>query len=161
MTQPATPKRKRALDCALTLLGRRPYSRQALRLALEKRAYQPVEIGEALDRLEEWGYLDDRYYAITRIQKYIEEKRGRLFIKNKLQQAGVLPEIINAELDRLYPQAKEREVLRQLWAGFYAHHLTTKGRPTSKVLLKWSRRLLAAGFSEEEVKVCFEQEADS
>ena len=53
MTQPATPKRKRALDCALTLLGRRPYSRQALRLALEKRAYQPVEIGEALDRLEE------------------------------------------------------------------------------------------------------------
>lgn len=161
MTQPATPKRKRALDCALTLLGCRPYSRQALRLALEKRAYQPAEIGEALNRLEEWGYLDDRYYVITRIQKYIEEKRSRLFIKNKLQQAGVLPEIINDELDRLYPQAKEREVLRQLWAGFYAHRLTIKGKPTSKELLKWARRLLAAGFSEEDVKVCFEQEADS
>lgn len=166
MTTPAVASgRKAVLDYALTLLGRRPYSRQALRLALEKRAYQPAEVDEALKRLEEWGYIDDRYYVITRINKYIEEKKSRLFIKSRLLAAGVLPEIISAELERLYPPAKERELLHKLWAELHAKgrgkRSFANGEPTTKELLKWSRKLLSSGFPEEEVEVCFEQEVDS
>lgn len=165
MTTPsAASGRKSVLDYALSLLGRRPYSQQALRLALEKRGYQPVEIDAALKRLEEWGYIDDRYYVITRINKYLEEKKSRLFIKSRLLAAGVLPEIISAELERLYPPAKERELLHRLWVELHTKgkgERSFNGKPSTKELLKWSRKLLSAGFPEEEVKVCFEQEVDS
>jgi len=160
MTKPrGASQRKTVLDCALTMLGRKPYSRQELRIALETKDYRAEEIEETLTRLLEWGYVDDRLYAETRIEKLLAADRSRNFIKHKLMEAGVSPEICGAELDRLYPPDREKELIYNLWRGF---HTKINGRkPTAKELMKWARKLMTAGFPKEEVQVCFEQEVDS
>ena len=152
-------QRKTVLDCALSMLGRKPYSRQELGIALETKGYRAEEIGETLTRLLDWGYVDDRLYAETRIEKFLATGRSRLFIKHKLMEAGVPLEICGAELDRLYPPDQEKELIYNLWREF---HTKINGRkPTAKELMKWARKLLAAGFPKEDVQVCFEQEVDS
>lgn len=160
MTKPrGASQRKTVLDCALTMLGRKPYSRQELSTALGKKGYASQEVEETLTRLLDWGYLDDRLYAETRIEKFLAAGRSRLFIKHKLIAAGVPQKICEVELDRLYSPEKERELIYNLWRGF---HTKINGRkPMSKERVKWARKLLAAGFPKEEVQVCFEQEVDS
>ena len=51
------------LAAALRMLARRPYSIAEMRQALEKKFPQNEQVSEAIARLRELGYLDDRKFA--------------------------------------------------------------------------------------------------
>jgi regulatory protein len=51
------------LRVALRMLARRPYSIAEMRKALEKKCPQSGQVSEAIARLRELGYLDDRKFA--------------------------------------------------------------------------------------------------
>ena len=51
------------LTAALRMLARRPYSIGEMRRALEKKYPQSGQVAEAIARLREIGYLDDRKFA--------------------------------------------------------------------------------------------------
>lgn len=72
-----------ALDAGLRLLGRRAHSRAELVRKLGRRGYEEAEVGSALDRLMELGYLDDRAFAEGHVRR---------------RQAGLGPRALSAEL---------------------------------------------------------------
>jgi regulatory protein len=92
----------RALDRAVRLLARRPYSSAEIRRHLESKQVATPIIEEVLARLERLGYVDDRAFA----QYWIENRdqfgpRGPRALRYELHQKGVSDDIIQAALDRL------------------------------------------------------------
>ena len=94
----------RALDQAVRLLARRPYSSaEILRHLGSKQVAEPV-IEEVLAKLEQLGYVDDRAFA----QYWIENRdqfgpRGPRALRYELHQKGVSDAIIQAALDKMDP----------------------------------------------------------
>jgi regulatory protein len=92
----------RALDRAVRLLARRPYSGAEIRRHLMSKQVAPPIIEEVLARLERLGYVDDRAFA----QYWIENReqfgpRGPRALQYELRQKGVSESIIQAALDDL------------------------------------------------------------
>lgn len=146
-----------ALEWALTLLGRKDFSVRELRTALEKRGFAEEEITEALKRIRNWGYLDDRDFTRRRIEKFLREGKSRSYIKYRLESYEIPLSIISEELNRLYPPEKEREVLSSWWEKLRSQ---VRGRPAVKEKTKWARKMLTAGFAPEDVQACYEQEEE-
>ncbi|NLY89042.1 MAG: regulatory protein RecX [Firmicutes bacterium] len=147
------------MEQALVFLSRRDYTCRGLTAALAKKGYTETEIRMAVERLTDWGYLDDRAYAATEIDRFKQEGRSRAFIRHRLEVAGVAPATIDEEIDRGYPQEEEEKILRAWWRKFRER---LEGRaPTERERIKWARRLLSAGFPSESVQACFEKDQDS
>lgn len=56
-------------DVGLRLLARRAHSRHELRQRLARRGYPETEIEDAIVRLAELGYLDDRQFAAGHVRR--------------------------------------------------------------------------------------------
>ena len=148
-----------ALEYSLTLLQRRDYCRQELGFKLEKRGYKKDEIAEALSRLEQWGYLDDMAYLLRKVDKYLEVGKSRAFIRQRLLLSGIKPEMIEDGLEQLYPVEKEKETIKFWWEKIFGQSEQTV--PGKKEIIKWARRLYAAGFPPEEIKPYLNQDEES
>lgn len=148
-----------ALEYSLTLIKRRDFCNQELRLRLEKRGYKKDEITEALLRLGEWGYLDDQVYLRRQVEKYLEAGKSRAFIRQRLFLSGLKPELVEAGLDEYYPPDKEEEIIRYWWEKIFGGPDQTA--PGKKEIIKWARRLYAAGFPSEDIKPYLNQEKES
>jgi regulatory protein len=93
----------RALDRAVKLLARRPYSTAEIRRYLASKETALPVIEEVLARMEQLGYLDDRAFA----QFWIESRerfkpRGTHALRHELREKGISQEIIEdvfAEFD--------------------------------------------------------------
>lgn len=139
-----------ALEYSLTLLGRRDYCCQDLRLKLEKRGYKKEEVLEAIDRLCQWGYLNDEAYAAIQIDRFLQAGRSRAYIRKRLLSSGVELEIIESALEKGYSPEKEKEIIKKLWEKMLER--ANKVPPGEKEIYRWARRLYAAGFPPEEIK---------
>ncbi|HBG17056.1 MAG TPA: hypothetical protein DDW93_09775 [Firmicutes bacterium] len=148
-----------ALEYSLTLLQRRDYCSQELGLRLEKRGYKKEEIAEALSRLEQWGYLDDKAYLLRKVDKYLEAGKSRAYIRQRLLLSGIKPEMIEDGLEQLYPLEKEKETIKFWWEKIFGQSEQTV--PGKKEIIKWARRLYAAGFPSEEIKPYLNQDEES
>lgn len=83
---------KQIFNKASDYLATRMHSRQELYLKLLKKEYPKKDINLALDRLEEYGYLNDLEFSKMFCQAH--NKESRYMIKNKLLSKGVKPDII-------------------------------------------------------------------
>lgn len=147
------------MEQALAFLSRKDYTCLGMTAALAKKGYTETEIRMTVERLTEWGYLNDRAYAAAEIAKLKQEGRSRAYIQHRLETAGVVQPIIAEEIDKGYPQEEEEKILRAWWRQFRER---LDGRaPTGRERLKWARRLLSAGFPSESVEACFEKDQDS
>lgn len=100
---------KGALDTALTLLSRRILSRYELVQRLEKKGFSEKEIEAALERLIEWGYINDQEYA----QAYCLSKRmnySRKKISYELKGRGIEEDLIEQALSENYLSGQEAEL---------------------------------------------------
>lgn len=81
---------KQAFSKAADYLSVRPHTRQELKLKLLKKEFPVVAIQKALDKLQEYGYLDDEKFA----QMFIEQnpKLSKKMIINKLAAKGIFAE---------------------------------------------------------------------
>ena len=139
-----------ALEYSLTLLGRRVYCCQELGLKLEKRGYKKEEALEAIERLCQWGYLNDEVYVTIQIDRFLQAGRSRAYIRKRLLSSGVEMEIIEGGLEKGYSPEKEKEIIKKLWEKMFDR--ANKVPPGEKEIYNWARRLYAAGFPPEEIR---------
>ncbi|MGE5599066.1 MAG: regulatory protein RecX [Bacteroidota bacterium] len=106
-----------AIDAALRYLARRALTRRELADRLTAGGYSPDEVGEAVERLAGWGYLDDRAVARRALEECLNRRpRGREFLAHELLARGVPAEIVRETL-AAYTQADEEEAARKAIAG--------------------------------------------
>ncbi|MDZ7752481.1 MAG: regulatory protein RecX [Gammaproteobacteria bacterium] len=74
---------------ALGLLARREHSRRELTEKLQARAFEIEPIREALDRLEEQGWLDEGRFIESFVRSRVQKAYGPLRIKAELAQRGI------------------------------------------------------------------------
>ncbi len=99
----------RALDHAVKLLARRPYSTTEIRRNLQSKQFAPPTIDEALAKLEDLGYVDDRAFARYWIENREQFRpRGPRALAYELRQKGL-------------PDALIREALADLDSGDSAY----------------------------------------
>lgn len=136
-------------DKAVQLLGSRPHFRRELQAKLAKRGFPEEEIGEALDRLTDQGYLDDAKTAASFVEHRLERNaEGRLRLKAELEKRGAPSAAIESALAGLPDDDLEpaREAAER-WARLHprgkgaslAQHLARKG---------FSRRAIFAVLTE-------------
>ena len=87
------PMEKSALDYAAGLLDARAYSEGALAKKLTERGYTEEETAEALEKLKDYGYVNDEAYADELARRAAESGKGRQRIKKELQEKGVDKEL--------------------------------------------------------------------
>ena len=81
---------KKAFDAALSMLGYRSYSETEIRAKLRRKGYEEEKIAEAIDRLIQYGYLNDRVLG-DEVFEAIKNKGiyGDAYIHRKLAQRGL------------------------------------------------------------------------
>jgi regulatory protein len=105
----------RALDQAVKLLSRRPYSTAEIRRNLESKQVPSTVIDEVLAKLAHLGYVDDQAFA----EFWVENRerfrpRGPRALRYELRQKGIADKLIDAVLgefdahDAAYRAAQEK-----------------------------------------------------
>lgn len=134
-------------EYALKSLGRRMRTEADLRKSLRAKV-EPDETGAAkvnavIQRLKEYGYLDDASFAETYTRLRQEnQKFGQRRVKQDLQQKGVPKAIAEETIAARYEDVNEETLARQ-----HLERKRIKKPATEKETARVMRRLIAAGFS--------------
>lgn len=95
----------RAVDYAARLLARRPHSTAEIRRRLEARQFSASAIDQALDRLAELGYVDDRAFARYWVENREQSRpRGPQALRYELRQKGIAADLIETVLAETNPR---------------------------------------------------------
>jgi regulatory protein len=90
----------KAIESALRLLTVRPRTEKELRDRLRQKAYEPTAIDAAIERINDWGYLDDASFARLWVANRTEHRpRGKRLLVQELRQKGVDRETISETID--------------------------------------------------------------
>lgn len=104
-----------AYDSAVGFLARRSHSRWELKNKLFRKGYPGREIYQALDRLEELGYLDDRKFAFDYCRHRLRQSpRGRKLLWAEVSKRGVSREITDQVLAEVYEEFPEDTLVAEL-----------------------------------------------
>lgn len=109
-----------ALDRALYYLGAKARSRREVELFLQSRAYEQPAIDYALEKLQDYGYVDDEALSRELVRRGAEAGRlGRRALSVKLRQRGLDKEQAQAALEEAYSSEEEagnaQELAASLW----------------------------------------------
>lgn len=108
---------------------------------LKQKGFLPKSINDALDLLENYGYINDKYYA----QAFVNSKQGTkgvMYLKSALKQKGIKDSIINEVLSEY--EVDEEEIL-----NIAKKYLKNK-QQDEKTKQKLYRYLLSKGFTYEQ-----------
>lgn len=90
----------KATESALRLLGVRPRAEHELRDRLKRKAYEPATIDLAIERVKNWGYLDDADFARRWVDNRQEHRpRSKRMLEMELRQKGVDRETISTTIE--------------------------------------------------------------
>lgn len=119
-------------------------SRTSMRRALLKKGFEAEAVDEAVDRMEDWGYLNDARYAESLIrQRKINNVKGKDWLRRTLSQEQIE---VPADFDSLYSDEEEDALILRLlekWSGGKA--ISDRERQ------KYFGRLLRRGFQREAI----------
>lgn len=126
------------------MLARRPYSVAELRQALQRKFGSSGPVREALARLRQLGYLDDRKFAEHYASSLVRNRAfGRYRVRRELKAKLVDYRQIDPALEQAYQDADEHELL----ARTIQMKLRTLRLPlTPAKLASLCRSLLRRGF---------------
>ena len=134
-------------DYAVKALGRQMRTEADLRRLMKTRV-EPGERGEAavtavVNRLHEYGYLNDATFAETYARLRQEnQKLGERRVRQDLQQKGVATELITETLAARYGQTNEEALAR-----VHLERKRIRKPENEKETARVMRRLVTAGFS--------------
>jgi regulatory protein len=139
-----TRKPVSAYDAAVGYLARRSHSRRELKNKLFRKGFPAREIYQALDRLEELGYVDDRKFAVEYARYRLRQSpRGKRVLIMELLQRGVGREIIDDVLPEVFDEFPEVNLV----AGLVAKWNRARGDSyTRDDITKLARSLARKGF---------------
>lgn len=138
---------KSPLDEALKYLNRQAYSEKKLTGKLKAADFQETEINECLERLRNWGYINDREFGAYRVKQLQARLKSRSFIILDLEEQGLPKDIIRELMNCFYPEEQELVIARKL--------LLKRANLSGKQSIKIWAYLVRAGFSENTVRHCF------
>ncbi len=132
-SKPLTPEeaRQRTFQRAVKLLAARSRSEAELReLLLQRRASSKADVEEAIERLREYGYLDDERFAFGYASLKLRQRPlGRQRLKRDLKMKKVDQATIDEALDLAYAEVSEEELIDQA----IEKRIRTRGRPKTRV----------------------------
>jgi regulatory protein len=97
------------------MLARRPYSVAELRRALERKFPENAAIADAIARLRELGYLDDKKFAEHFASSLARNKSfGRYRVTRELKSKLVNFKHIEPAIQRAYEETDERKLLEKV-----------------------------------------------
>src|SRR5215208_5055387 len=142
----AEKARERTVQRAVKLLAAKPRSVEELReRLLEKQWTDEAAVGYALDKLKEYGYLDDERFAFGFASYRVRQKPvGRQRLARDLQTKKVSKETADAALELVYQETPEEELITRA----IDKRVRLRGRPTTRQETKsLYEHLLRLGFS--------------
>ncbi len=97
------------------MLARRPHSVAELRRALERKFPQNPAIADAIARLRELGYLDDKKFAEHYASSLVRNKSfGRHRVRRELKAKLVNFKYIDPAIQNAYEETDERKLLERV-----------------------------------------------
>ncbi len=136
---------KRAFDKASEYLATRMHTKKELFDKLVKKGYEKPVIEKAIEKLEDYHYIDDKLFAKQfALQNSAYSKR---MIENKLKQKGVAKDIVQ-ETSELRDENEEYELCKKQ-AEKYAK---SKDLSKENAVQKMYASLIRKGFSFDNVK---------
>ncbi|MBP1760009.1 MAG: hypothetical protein H6Q63_926 [Firmicutes bacterium] len=109
--------RRSAKEVALDCLSRRALTHYELETRLKEKGYESSEINAVLEKLQEWGYLNDQelalMYSKSRLKRY-----SRRRVQQDMQNRGLAPQLIEQAMGETYSKDEEFEqclVLAERW----------------------------------------------
>jgi regulatory protein len=100
-----------AVERALKLLARRPYTKHEMQAALERAGVAEGERAEAVARLRELGYMDDLEVARTRARTLLGRGAAPRLAERRLGEQGVEAAQASAAVGEAAEGATEAELL--------------------------------------------------
>ena len=144
-------EREKAMQLALNYVSRSLHTKVQIEKYQKGKGILPEIVTEVLNKLKEYGYVNDNGYA----KAYINEKKGskgKRLIKYELKLKGVDEKIIDKELDGDF---SEEEGAMRVALKFF------KGKEkTYENTVKCYRRLLSKGFDYDVAKSVVEKIKD-
>ena len=134
----------RADEAGAAILGRRMYSETELRGRLADRGYTDEEIGDAVEKLKEYGFLDDAAYAAALVERAAAKNQSKKALLFELSRRGIDRDTA-AEAAEALPDAAD--TLDELI------HARLKGTVPDRALTEKTYRYLAGkGFAPGEIR---------
>jgi regulatory protein len=141
---------RQAKDQAMRLLALRPHSRSELIRKMRERGYRMEVIEPALDELEKLNLVNDEDFVKAFIQNELRLRPvGRMLLRQKLLERGVVPDVFEPLLKDLYTAEQEIQTARQLSEKFQRTHSEENKRKSKEKLVRF---LQGKGFSWEQIR---------
>jgi regulatory protein len=135
-------------DHALKLLSHRAYASNQLRSKLSQRAESPAAVAGVMQKLNEYGYTDDRKFseafASSRLQN---EGFGRFRVLRDLYSKRVSSSVAEQAVARVFEGADEKDLIDAYLARKYRSVVLHDFLQQDKNVASAYRRLRTAGFS--------------
>lgn len=121
---------------ALTLLVRREHSRKELTRKLVTRGLDPVEVDEAVGKLADAGWQDDRRFAESLVRNRVNGGYGPIHIRAELGTHGLDSDAIAAALDSFEGDWVEnaRDLVRRRFGETVPDDLTLRRKATDLLM---------------------------
>ena len=135
-------------DYALKTLGRRAHSAGELRIKLLRRAEQPSDVADVLQKLRDYGLADDAKFAETFASSRLQnEGFGRLRVLRELGAKRVAPGVASEAVGKAFSGTDELELIEKFLSRKYRNTDLRQFLKEQKNLASAYRRLVTAGFS--------------
>ena len=137
-----------ALEKSVKYISKSMKTKKQVKTYLVSKGYSEEVVKHCIDKLTEYGYINDKEYA----KKYIETTshgQGKNLIAYKLMMKGVSKDLINNEYDNLEIDSKNN-------AKAIAEKRLKNKEITKELLAKTYRYLISKGFSYEDASFALE-----
>ena len=139
---------KTPMNAALRILSRRQVSSGQMKFLLLQKQFLPEEIDECIDRLEQWGYIDDKSLAADILETMISNSPcGKKRCLYELDKRRFDRELATELVDRAYSELDEK-ALAFAAAEQYAKN---KSKMMSKDVQRLAGWLARRGFTSETI----------
>lgn len=139
---------RKAMDSAGRMLSYRPLTCEQLREKLIHKEYEPKIVAAVLERLVEYGYLDDEAYAYRAVEVLQKKGYGLTRIRQELWRRGLDRETTDQAL--LNYKTNENRLDEMLGKKL-------KGQTDFKELQKAAASLYRKGYTWEEIRGAMER----
>lgn len=155
MKEPLQQEARRALGAALRYLTARDHTRHEVKCFLWKKGFSDQAVGHTLEKLGEWGYLDDRKVALNWARTKMEVALwGRARVIAGLERRGLEPQTIGELLCLIQQELSDKDLALRAARKYIRTHPRAKAALGRRLAAYLSRR----GFGLETVKEVLKEE---
>ena len=136
---------KKAYDKAIVFLTRNDRTEHEVREKLSKSGYSESITQAVIDKLLEYGYVDDEDYAKRYLEHLIGKGKGRFSVRESMIRKGLPSELVTFTIEDEYSKELEYEIAEKIALTVLSG--LDENEDKAKVSAKINRRLMGRGFA--------------